>query len=169
MYAIRRVSHLVAPLTAALLSEIGSDGSHVGNLSRLILHRFALPLPAFRGSKGPIWRKLSLQQLRRPLHIHTPLVSANAVNMWCMECIWTLNCMRLSDRQSACMYGGRGFLRLPCFAFFFLSGILGDGCAAVGLAAGQGGLVCMHPSRSLGAVPGPHLIHVFLTCAVRGA
>ncbi len=35
--------------------------------------------------------------------------------------------------------------------------------AAVGLAAGQGGPVCMHPSRSLGAVPDPHRIHGFLT------
>ena len=38
-----------------------------------------------------------------------------------------------------------------------------NGCAAVGLAAGQGGPVCMHPSRSLGAVPGPHRIHGVLT------
>ena len=38
-----------------------------------------------------------------------------------------------------------------------------DGCAAVGLAAGQGGPACMHPSRSLGAVPGPHCIHRVLT------
>jgi hypothetical protein len=33
----------------------------------------------------------------------------------------------------------------------------------LGLAAGQGSSVCMHPSRSLGAVPGPHRIHCFLT------
>ena len=59
-----------------------------GYLSRMICHRFDLPLPVFRGSKGPIRIKLSLQQLRRPLHIHTPLVSANAVNIWSMECIW---------------------------------------------------------------------------------
>jgi hypothetical protein len=58
-----------------------------GNLMRMIFHRFDLPLPVFRGSKGPIWKKLSLQQLRRPSHIHTPLVSANAVIMWCMECV----------------------------------------------------------------------------------
>jgi hypothetical protein len=38
-----------------------------------------------------------------------------------------------------------------------------DGFTSVGLAAGQGGPVCMHPSRSLGAVPGPHRIHGFLT------
>ena len=43
------------------------------NLLRMIFDRFDLPLPVFRGSKGPIWKKLSLQQLRRPLHIHTPL------------------------------------------------------------------------------------------------
>ena len=28
-----------------------------------------------------------------------------------------------------------------------------DGCAAVGLVAGQGGPICMYPSWSLGAVP----------------
>jgi hypothetical protein len=39
-----------------------------------------------------------------------------------------------------------------------------DGCTAVGLAAGQGGPVCMHPSRCLGAVPGPRRIHRFQTC-----
>ncbi len=66
-----------------------------GNFSKMLFHRFDLPLPVFRGSKGPIRKKLSLQQLRRPYRIHTPLVSANAVNMWCMECIWTSYCMRL--------------------------------------------------------------------------
>jgi hypothetical protein len=58
-----------------------------GNLLRMIFHRFDLPLPVFRGSKGPIWTKLSLQQLRRPYRIHIPLVSANAAIMWCMECV----------------------------------------------------------------------------------
>ncbi len=39
----------------------------VGYLLRMICcHRFDLPLPVFRGSKGPIRMKLSLQQLRRP-------------------------------------------------------------------------------------------------------
>ena len=79
-----------------------------GNLSRMICHRFDLPLPVFRGSKGPIRMKLSLQQLRRPLHIHTPLVSANAVIMWCMECIWISYRIRLLDRAPVCM-GGEGF------------------------------------------------------------
>ena len=60
-----------------------------GYLLRMICHRIDLPLPVFRGSKGPIRTKLSLQQLRRPQRIHTPLVLANAVIMWCMECIWT--------------------------------------------------------------------------------
>jgi hypothetical protein len=68
-----------------------------GNLSRMIFDRFDLPLPVFRGSKGPIRIQLSLQQLRRPLCIHTLLVSADAVIMWCMECIWTSYCMRLLD------------------------------------------------------------------------
>jgi hypothetical protein len=84
----------------------------VGYLLRMICHRFALPLPVFRGSKGPIQEKLSLQQLRRPLHIHTPLVSANAVNMWCMECVSISYRMRLLDRAPVCM-GGEGFFAAP--------------------------------------------------------
>ena len=79
-----------------------------GYLSRMICHRFDLPLPVFRGSKGRIRMKLSLQQLRRPYRVHTPLVSANAVIMWCMECIWTSYRMRLLDRAPVCM-GGEGF------------------------------------------------------------
>ena len=79
-----------------------------GYLSRMIFHRFALPLPVFRGSKGPIRKKLSLQQLRRPYRIHTSLVSANAVIMWCMECVWISYRMRLWDRAPVCM-GGEGF------------------------------------------------------------
>jgi hypothetical protein len=82
-------------------------GLMAGNLSRMICHRFDLPLPVCRGSKGPIWKKLSLQQLWRPLHIHTPLVSANAVKMWCMKCIWISYRMRLLDRAPVCM-GGEG-------------------------------------------------------------
>ena len=78
-----------------------------GNLLKIICHRFDLPLPVFRGSKGPIQEKLSLQQLWRPYRIHTPLVSANAVIMWCMECIWISYRMRLLDRASVCM-GGEG-------------------------------------------------------------
>ena len=80
----------------------------VGYLSRMIFDRFDLPLPVFRGSKGRIWTKLSLQQLRRPYRIHTPLVLANAAIMWCMECIWISYRMRLLDRASVCM-GGEGF------------------------------------------------------------
>ena len=78
-----------------------------GNLSRIICHRFDLPLPVFRGSKGRVKMKLSLQQLRRPLHIHIPFVSANAVIMWCMKCIWISYRMRLLDRARVCM-GGEG-------------------------------------------------------------
>jgi hypothetical protein len=37
-----------------------------GNLSKMICHRFDLPLPVFRGSDGPIRTKLTLQQLWRP-------------------------------------------------------------------------------------------------------
>ena len=79
-----------------------------GNLLRMICcHRFDLPLPVLRGSRGPIQIKLSLQQLRRPYRIHTPLVSANAVIMWCMEFVWISYRMRLLDRASVCM-GGEG-------------------------------------------------------------
>ena len=78
-----------------------------GYLSRMTFHRFDLPLPVFRGSKGLIWKQLSLQQLRRPYRIHTPLVSANAVIMWCMECIWISYCLRLFDSVRR-----RGFLLL---------------------------------------------------------
>jgi hypothetical protein len=78
-----------------------------GYLLRIVCHRFDLPLPVFRGSKGPIWMKSFLQQLRRPLHIHTPLVSSNAVIMWCMECVWISYRMRLLDRAPVCM-GGEG-------------------------------------------------------------
>ena len=46
---------------------------------------------------------------------------------------------------------------------------LRDSCAAVGLATGQGGPVCMHPSRSLGAVSGPHRIHGVLAGPVLSA
>jgi hypothetical protein len=80
----------------------------VGYLLKIICHLFDLSLPVFRGSKGPIWKKLSLQQLRRPYRIHTPLVSANAVIMWCMECIRISYSMRLLDKASVCM-GGEGF------------------------------------------------------------
>jgi hypothetical protein len=47
-----------------------------GNLARMIFHRLDLPFPLFRGSKGPIRKKLSLQQLWRPYRIHTLLVPA---------------------------------------------------------------------------------------------
>ena len=89
-----------------------------GYLTRMICHRFDLPLPVFRGSKGRIRMKLSLQQLRRPLHIHTPLVSANAVIMWCMECIWISYRMRLLDRAPVCM-GGEGFFAYRVFGWYF--------------------------------------------------
>jgi hypothetical protein len=126
-----------------------------GNLSRMICHRFDLPSPVFRGSKGPIRMKSLLQQLRRPLHIHTPLVPANAVIMWRMECVWISYRMRLLGRAPVCMV---------FFAYrVFVSVSLWNPLAAIGLAAGQGGPVCMHPSRSLGAVPGLHRFNLFLT------
>jgi hypothetical protein len=114
-----------------------------GNLLKMICHRFDLPLPVFRGSKGPIWKKLSLQQLRRPYRIHTPLVSANAVIMWCMECIWISYHMRLLDKAPVCM-GGEVFVAYRVFGSCFSlesSGWL-RGCRA-----GSGsGRPCMHAS-----------------------
>ena len=128
-----------------------------GYLSRMIFYRFDLSLPVFRGSKGRIWMKLSLQQLRRPLHIHTPLVSANAVNIWSMECIWiSYRCAFWIERLYVCIGGEAFFANRDFDSYFSLES------SAVGLAAGQGSSVCMHPSRSLGAVPGPHRIHCFL-------
>ena len=138
-----------------------------GNILKIIFHRFDLPLPVFRGSKGPFRKKLSLQQLRRPYRIHTSLVSANAAIMWCMECIWISYRMRLWERAPVCMEGE--VFRLPCFSVNVSLWNPRDGCVAVGLAAGQGGPVFMHPSRSLGAVPGPHRIHGVLLSAVRGS
>jgi hypothetical protein len=102
-----------------------------GYLSRMIFHCFDLPLPVFRGSKGRISMKLSLQQLRRPYRIHAPLVSANAVIMWCMECLWISYRMRLLDRAPVCM-GGEVF-----FAYrVFVPVSLWNPRAAVELAAG---------------------------------
>jgi hypothetical protein len=61
--------------------------------------------------------------------------------------------MRLLDRAPVCM-GGEVFL---AYRFFVPVSLWNprDGCAAFGLAADQGGPVCMHPSRFLGAVPDP--------------
>jgi hypothetical protein len=89
-----------------------------GNLSRMIFHRFDLPLPVFRGSKGPIWMKSLLQHLRRPLRIHTLLVSANAVNMWCMECVCISYRMRFLNSAPVCM-GGEVFFAYRVFGFHF--------------------------------------------------
>ncbi len=77
----------------------------LGNLLRMISHCFDLSLPMFRRSKGPIRKKSLMQQ---PYRIHTPLVSANAVIMWYMECVWISYRMRLLDRASVCM-GGESF------------------------------------------------------------
>ena len=110
-----------------------------GYYSRMIFHRFDLPLPVFRGSKGLIGTKLSLQQLWRPYRIHTPIVSANAVIMWCMECVCISYRMRLLDRAPVC-----SFLRLPCFSDPVSLWNPRDGSAAVGLAAG-----CMHASTAV--------------------
>jgi hypothetical protein len=133
-------SFFVAPLTAALLSEVGSDGSHARLPFEMIFHRFDLSLPVFRGSKGRIRTQLSLQQLRRPYRIHTPLVSANAVIMWCMECLWISYRMRLMDRAPVCM-GGEGFFAYRVFGSYF-SLESSRGCRA-----GSGsGRPCLHAS-----------------------
>jgi hypothetical protein len=129
-----------------------------GNLLRIICHRFDLPLPVFRGSKRPIRIKLSLQQLRRPLHTHTPLVSANAVHMWCMEYIWISYRMRLLKRAPVCMGGDAFFAGFCVFGSCFSlesSGWL-RGCRA---ASGSGRpcmCLCIAVPR---AVPGPRSIH----------
>jgi hypothetical protein len=66
--------------------------------------------------------------------------------------------MRLLDRAPVCM-GGEAFSA----SLVFVPASLWNPRVTVGLSVGQGGPVCMHPSRSLGAVPGPHRIHGFLT------
>ena len=86
--------------------------------------------------------KSLLQQLRRPYRIHTPLVSANAVIMWCMECIWISYRMRLLDRAPVCM-GGESFFAHRVFVPFSLWNPR-DGCAAV--ACSRSGRPCMHES-----------------------
>ena len=91
----------------------------LGNRLIMIFHCFDLPLPVFRRSKGRIIRmKLSLQQLRRPLCIHTVLVSANAVNMWCMECVCISYRMRFLNSAPVCM-GGEVFFAYRVFGFHF--------------------------------------------------
>ena len=82
-----------------------------GYLSRMICHFFDLPLPVFRGSKVSIRKKLSLQQLRRPYRIQRLYV-------------WEARLSSLS------------VFSVPVSLWNPL-----DGCAAVGLAAGQGGSV----------------------------
>ena len=114
-----------------------------GNFARMIFHRFDLPLPLFRGSKGPIRKKLSLQQLWRPYRIHTLLVPANAAIMCCMECVWISYRMRLLDRAHVCI-GGEVFFAYRVFGSCFSlesSGWL-HGCRA-----GSGsGRPCLHAS-----------------------
>ena len=114
-----------------------------GYLLKIIFHRFDLPLPVFRGSKGPIRTKLSLQQLRRPFQIHTPLFFANAVNMWCMECVWISYCMRLLDRAPVCM-GGEAFLTYRVFdSCFYLES---SGWLRGYLAGSRSARPCTHAS-----------------------
>jgi hypothetical protein len=142
----------------------------VGYLSRMIFHCFDLPLPVFRRSKGSIWIKLSLQQLRRPYRIHTPLVSANAVIMWCMECIlWISYRMRLLDRAPVCM-GGEDFFGYRDFGFCF--SLESSGWLRVCRAGSRSGRPCMHASIAVprgGAWSASHPWSPDLTCAVRGA
>jgi hypothetical protein len=135
-----------------------------GNLSRMIFDRFDFSLPVFRGSsKGPIRKKSLLEQLWIPYRIHTPLVSADAVITWCMECIWTSYRMRLLDRSPVCM-GGEVFR--SCFSLES-SGWL-RGCRT-----GSGsGWPCMHAFIAVprgGAWSASHPWIPDLTCAVRGA
>ena len=117
----------VASSTAALLS---------GYLSIMICHRFVLPLPVFSGSNGRIRKKLSLQQFRRTLHIHTPLLSANAVILWCMECIWISYYKRLLDKAPVCMGA-----RLSSLTVFSVPVSLWNPRACSG-----SGRLCMHAS-----------------------
>jgi hypothetical protein len=109
-----------------------------GYFTRMSCHRFDLPLPVFRGSKGPIRKHLLLQQLRRPYRIHTPLVPANAVIMWYMECVWISYRMRLRLYVCEARFSSPTVFSIPVSLWNPRVG-----CAAVGLVAGQGGPVCM--------------------------
>jgi hypothetical protein len=101
--------------------------------------------------------------------MHTPLVSANAVIMWCMECTWISYCIRLLDRAPVCM-GGEVFFAYRVFGCHFSlesSGWL-RGCRA----ASRSGRPCMHASIAVprgGAWSASHPWSPALICAVRGA
>jgi hypothetical protein len=132
-----------------------------GDLSRMIFHRFDLPLPVFRGSKGPKWMKSLLQHLRRPLCIHTLLVSVNAVNMWCMECVCISCRMRFLNCARVCM-GGEVFFTYRVFGFHF--SLESSGWLRGYRADSGSGQLCMHAFIPVaqGMVPGPRRIHGFL-------
>ena len=80
-----------------------------------------------------------MQRLRRPLHIHTPLVSANTAIMWCMECIWISYRMPLLDRARVCMGGEFFFAYRVCGFCFFLGWLHGR-------AVSGSGRPCIHAS-----------------------
>ena len=84
-----------------------------------------------------------MQQLRRPYRINTPLLSANAVIMWCMECIRISNCMRLLDRAPVCM-GGEIFFAYRDFGSCFSLETSGWLCSC--LAGSRLGRPCIHAS-----------------------
>jgi hypothetical protein len=117
-----------------------------GNLLKIICHRFDLPLPVFRGSKGRIWMKSLLQHLRL-LCKHTPLVSANAVIMWCMECASISYRMRLLDRARECMGGEGVYIYCTCISPF--CSIPGSGYFSLILWLS----VCMYVSVWCGGAP----------------
>ena len=75
--------------------------------------------------------------------LHTPLVSANADNMRCMECVWISYCMRLLDRAPVRM-GGEVFFANRVFGSGFSLESLGwlRGCRA----GSRSGRPCMNAS-----------------------
>ncbi len=123
-----------------------------GNLSRMIFHLFDLPLPVFRGWKGPIDAEevIAAAASEAIAHTYTTCFSERYQHV-----VYGVHMDLLSlgflDRAPVCM-GGEGFFANMVFGSCFSlesSGWL----HRCGLVAGQGGYVRMHPSRSLGAVP----------------
>jgi hypothetical protein len=118
-----------------------------GNLSRMICHRFDLLLPVFRGSKGRFRRNYRCSSFGgRCTYIH------HLFQRMLLSCgVWSacgplIACASWSERLY--VWEAR-FSSLTVFLVPVSLWNPRDGCASVGLAAGQGGPLCMHLSRSL--------------------
>ena len=98
----------VAPASAAR-GSIGWISCQV-----MFFNRFDLPSPVFRGSKGSIRNKLSLQQLWRPLHICTYITCFSE----CVVYEVHVDLMRFLNKAPVCM-GGEVFFAYRVFGSCF--------------------------------------------------